>query len=99
MSETLPVRLHGEPIGKLLLSGALRSPEDWQFTYDGNAAEVAALGLSLSLPVRPEPYHGAVVRNWFANLLPEGRIKESVANRLRISPSDDFALLAAIGGE
>ncbi len=99
MSETLPVRLHGELIGELLLSGTLRSPEDWQFTYDGNAAEVAALGLSLSLPVCPEPYYGAVVRNWFANLLPEGRIKESVANRLRISPSDDFALLAAIGGE
>lgn len=99
MSETLPVRLHGKPIGELLLSGTLRSPEDWQFTYDGNAAEVATLGLSLSLPVRPEPYYGAVVRNWFANLLPEGRIKESVASRLRISPSDDFALLAAIGGE
>lgn len=99
MSDSLTVRLHGQRIGELGISGPLRSPEDWQFAYDAEASAVSPLGLSLSLPVRPEPCQGAVVRNWFANLLPEGPVKESVAARLRISVADDFALLAAIGGE
>ena len=99
MSDSLTVRLHGQRVGGLEISGPLRSPEDWQFTYDDAAAGVSPLGLSLSLPIRPAPYQGAVVRNWFANLLPEGSVKESVAARLRIPAADDFALLAAIGGE
>ena len=39
-----------------------------------------------------------MVRNWFCNLLPEGMVREAIVQRLRI-PNDDFALLAAIGGE
>lgn len=99
MSDTLPVRLHERLIGMLEISGPLRSPEDWRFTYDPDAAAVSTAGISLSMPIRSEAYEGAVVRNWFANLLPEGRVKVSIAQRLRIAPSDDFALLAAIGGE
>jgi serine/threonine-protein kinase HipA len=98
MSQTLTVRLHGRPLGTLEMVGSLRSPEGWRFTYlDGLEAQMGCL--SLSMPIRSAPYEGAVVRNWFANLLPEGRIKEVIAKRLRIPPSDDFALLAAIGGE
>lgn len=99
MSDSLPVRLHDRPIGVLEIAGPLHSPEDWRFTYDTDAATVSTAGLSLSMPLRSEAYEGAVVRNWFANLLPEGHVKESIAHRLRIPPLDDFALLAAIGGE
>lgn len=81
MSDALTVRLHGQRVGDLEISGPLQSPEDWQLTYDDAAAGVSPLGLSLSLPIRPAPHQGAVVRNWFANLLPEGPVKESVAGR------------------
>src|SRR3546814_16403075 len=42
---------------------------------------------------------GGVARNWFCNLLPEGAGRQAIVERLRIAPDDDFALLAAIGGE
>lgn len=97
---TLTVALFGRPIGDVAVPGALPAPEDWTFTYDreylGGQTPVA---LSVSLPLRAEPHAGAGVRNWFCNLLPEGAVRESVAVRLRIPPRDDFALLAAIGGE
>src|SRR3546814_1781881 len=57
------------------------------------------LALSVALPLRAAPYAGAVVRNWFCNLLPEGAVRDAIAARLRIPERDDFALLAAVGGE
>lgn len=95
----LEVRLHGQPIGTLAL-GAARTPEDWRFDYAaGYARAPGAMALSVSLPVREAPWEGAVVRNWFCNLLPEGVVREAIERRLRIPPRDDFALLEALGGE
>src|SRR3546814_7231368 len=51
------------------------------------------------MPLREAPWVGAVARNWFCNLLPEGAVRQAIVERLRIAPDDDFALLAAIGGE
>ncbi|HEX4964387.1 MAG TPA: HipA domain-containing protein [Thermoanaerobaculia bacterium] len=36
---------------------------------------------------------------FFANLLPEGPLRELIERRLRIPPGDDLALLAAVGGD
>src|SRR3546814_2245412 len=57
------------------------------------------LALSVTMPLREAPWVGAVARNWFCNLLPEGAVRQAIVERLRIAPDDDFALLAAIGGE
>lgn len=96
----LAVDLFGKPIGDVAVASALPVPEDWTFTYDPEyLRRPAPVALSVSLPLRVEPHAGARVRNWFCNLLPEGAVRESVAARLRIAPRDDFALLAAIGGE
>lgn len=100
MSEFLAVELCGLPIGTLGIEGPLRSPEDWTFRYlaaPGSASRAEAL--SLSMPRRAELYQGAVVRNWFCNLLPEGAVRDAIVSRLRLPERDDFALLAAIGGE
>ena len=51
------------------------------------------------MPLREDPWVGAVARNWFCNLLPEGAVRQAIVQRLRIPHGDDFALLAAIGGE
>lgn len=96
----LAVALFGQRIGDVAVPGPLPRPEDWTFTYAaGYLGGPAPVALSVSLPPRADPYAGAAVRNWFCNLLPEGAVRESVAERLRIPPRDDFALLAAIGGE
>ena len=99
MSDVLAVELFGQPVGTLAIAGPLRSPEDWVFTYHPDYLQSGAPALSVSLPLRGEAWVGAVARNWFCNLLPEGPVREAIVERLRIAHDDDFALLAAIGGE
>lgn len=98
MIERLEVELFGQPAGELVISGPLRSPEDWMFTYGVEYLRAGAPALSVTMPLREAPWVGAVARNWFCNLLPEGAVRQAIVQRLRI-PDDDFALLAAIGGE
>lgn len=99
MREELNVSLFGSRIGTLAIEGERRSPEDWSFVYGADAVARGGAALSVSLPLRAEPFGGAVVRNWFCNLLPEGIVREAIVARLRLPARDDFALLAAIGGE
>jgi len=100
MTDSLHVSLFDHPIGELNIQGPVRAPEDWRFVYDPTYVHRArAVALSVSLPVREAPFEGAVARNWFCNLLPEGAVREAIASRLRIPPRDDFTLLAGIGGE
>lgn len=100
MTDSLHVSLFDQPVGELSVLGSVRAPEDWRFAYDTKyARRDGAIALSVSLPVRDAPFEGAVVRNWFCNLLPEGAVRDAIVSRLRIPPRDDFALLASIGGE
>ncbi|MDQ3510115.1 MAG: type II toxin-antitoxin system HipA family toxin [Pseudomonadota bacterium] len=100
MNDRLHVELFERPVGEVGISGSLRSPEDWTFAYEPQyLASPAPVSLSVGLPLRAEPFSGALVRNWFCNLLPEGPVREAIETRLRIPARDDFALLAAIGGE
>jgi serine/threonine-protein kinase HipA len=100
MIDRLEVLLFDRPTGDLAIAGPLRSPEDWTFRYHSDYLQsAAAVPLSVTLPLREDPYVGAVARNWFCNLLPEGAVRQAVVERLRLPPEDDFALLAAIGGE
>lgn len=99
MIERLEVELFGQPAGRLEISGPLRSPDDWVFTYLRDHVRAGAPALSVTMPLREEPWTGAVARNWFCNLLPEGAVRHAIVQRMRIPHDDDFALLAAIGGE
>ena len=99
MADHLQVKLFDRHVGELQIWGEARAPEEWRFVYDETYLSSEPVPLSVSLPCRPEPFEGAVVRNWFGNLLPEGSIREAIATRLRIPVWDDFELLAAIGGE
>lgn len=53
--------------------------------------------ISLSLPLGVGEFAPAQSRPFFEALLPEGTIRERVANQLRLAPSDSFGLLAALG--
>lgn len=92
--------LFDRPAGTLWREDGLDVPEDWRFRYDAAYLDTpSAIPLSYSLPLRTAVFAGAVVRNWFCNLLPEGLVREAIVQRLRLTPRDDLALLAAIGGE
>ena len=58
-----------------------------------------AIPLSLSLPLRKEPFKNDLARPFFVNILPEQEIRRKIARRLGISHTNDFALLEALGGE
>jgi len=59
----------------------------------------AALPLSRHLPLGSEEFSDAATRAFFANLLPEGGMREQVARALGLSPGNVFSLLEALGGD
>ena len=55
--------------------------------------------LSVSLPLRENPYLNDDSYSYFTNLLPEGEILTVLSRRLQIPVSNQFELLKAIGGD
>lgn len=93
MATTLDVLCFGERAGVLADElGGLR------FAYDPAWIAAGRPPLSQSLPLDDEPAPG-VVHAYFGGLLPEGEPRRLLARRLGVSERNDFALLAAIGGD
>ncbi|MBI5442218.1 MAG: type II toxin-antitoxin system HipA family toxin [Deltaproteobacteria bacterium] len=96
MSEQLVIYLNGRRVGHLTVEPHAR----YSFAYHPEwLGRVDASVLSLSLPLTPEPYGYERARPFFAGLLPEGTVRQAVARRYGVSPTNDFRLLEAIGGE
>lgn len=57
-----------------------------------------AVSRSLPLAVREFSPEEGTAQRWFANLLPEGAVREHIVRDLKL-PNTDFDLLRAIGGE
>lgn len=71
-----------------------------RFTYTAAyAARPNAAAVSLTLPVRAEPYEGTGLLPWFENLLPEGWLLDIATTGLKIPRDDAFGLLLAVGGD
>ncbi|SFR60262.1 type II toxin-antitoxin system HipA family toxin [Thiomicrospira sp. ALE5] len=69
-----------------------------RFQYDQAwLASPEAFALSISLPLRSEPFEQA--ETFFANVLPEGDVRAALCKKLGLSEKNDFGLLAEIGGE
>jgi len=70
----------------------------WQFTY---SAEWNDYALSPNFPIATRTFedtaNAKTVEWFFENLLPEGRLRDLIANRDRIDPSDTWALLIRHG--
>jgi serine/threonine-protein kinase HipA len=70
------------------------------FTYDAEwLGRPSATPLSVSLPLREEPFDDRAARPFFAGLLPEQDRRDQVARAIGVSARNDFALLDALGGE
>lgn len=91
----LDVYLHDERAGVLeRLDGA-----GLRFTYDRDWLAAAKTPISLSLPLRAEPYEDPDCRPFFSGLLPEGEFLRSIARTFHISAGNPFTVLQEIGGE
>ncbi len=73
---------------------------DYVFAYEsGWLASKTPIPLSLSLPLQLGPFAPELSKAFFANLLPEGQLRDHFAGKYRLAADDDFGLLAALGGD
>jgi len=70
------------------------------FRYDPEWITAGGFAISHTLPLSSDEFaaEGALAHRFFANLLPEGGVREHIVRDLKI-PNTDFDLLRAIGGE
>ena len=88
--KTLTVRLNKNFIGYL----EQNSQGKFVFTYDKDNK----IPLSLSLPLREEPYSDKECRGFFEGLLPEGeQVRLYIGKKYGINPKNEFSLLKTIG--
>ncbi|NLS97262.1 MAG: phosphatidylinositol kinase [Planctomycetaceae bacterium] len=89
------VRLAGQLVGTIEeLEGnvAFTYMKEW-LERDG------AVPISMTLPLRSEPYVARGLHPFFENLLPEGWLLEISSKALKISKNDAFGLLLATCGD
>lgn len=96
MTEKLIVCKGVEAVGSLL-----RGENDaYNFTYEETwLTGKTPQPLSLSLPLKKGTFAADITKAFFSNLLPEGQLREHYANKFRLSPEDDFELLARVAGD
>jgi serine/threonine-protein kinase HipA len=75
-----------------LLEQADERSREYTFRYTH-----ASRPISLALPLREEPFTPSESRPFFEALLPEGTVRERIANQLKLVASDSFSLLAELG--
>jgi serine/threonine-protein kinase HipA len=95
MTGVLVVRIADAAAGRLWLD----ERKQFCFQYDPLWLERSRIPLSLSLPLRSAPYLDDESHAFFANLLPEERIRAVIARNLGLSPNNDFGILERIGGD
>jgi serine/threonine-protein kinase HipA len=85
------VRLDGQPVGTIVEVG-----RQVTFAYDAQwLARPDAIPVSVTMPLRAEPYETEGLHPFFENLLPEGWLLELATRKLKISKDDAFGLLLA----
>ena len=95
MPHELNVWLYSELVGKLsLVNGRLQFEYVSQWLQKPNV-----VALSHSLPLSNEPFDDHQARPFFAGLLPEGKLRQLIAQQLHLSSQNEFALLEHLGGE
>ena len=95
MNKALQVRIDGVIVGSLWLDDRKR----FCFQYDEGWLTSSRIPLSLSLPLRREPYLDDESHSFFANLLPEEKMRAVIARNLGVSLNNDYGLLEKIGGD
>ena len=90
--------------GKVYCQGRLAGrieerPEGYRFTYDtAYLASSDASSVSLTLPLRSEPYESPVLFPFFYGLLAEGILKDTQCRTLKLDENDHFDRLLKTAG-
>ena len=95
MSDRLLVKIDGAVAGHLWLD----EKKNFCFQYEVQWLDQSRMPLSLSLPLRKDAYLDDESHPFFANLLPEEKLRSVIARNLGISPNNDYGLLERIGGD
>ncbi len=95
MPDALLVRIDSDVVGRLWLD----KKKNFCFSYDNAWLKDSRIPLSLSLPLRSEPYLDDQSHSFFANLLPEEKMRTLIARNLGVSFNNDYGLLERIGGD
>lgn len=82
-------------------AGLLAKADDGatSFVYAEEYIEAGGLPLSLSLPVRVDPYGDVATRAYFANLLPENNQLQRILDREGLQRNDVVGLLRYLGAD
>ncbi|KJG10737.1 type II toxin-antitoxin system HipA family toxin [Photobacterium kishitanii] len=95
--ERLSVAMNGILVGTLskASSGAI------SFQYHSTwLTRAGSRAISLSMPLRHDPYHGDIPYNFFDNLLPDNEeIRSRIQSRFKAITKRPFDLLSKIGGD
>jgi serine/threonine-protein kinase HipA len=69
--------------------------EGYRFTYDSTWVDEGRNPVSLTLPLRREPWESRTLFAFFDGLIPEGWLLELGVRNWKLDPRDRFGLLAA----
>ncbi|NBO41544.1 MAG: type II toxin-antitoxin system HipA family toxin [Betaproteobacteria bacterium] len=95
VAHKLDVWLFNEHVGTLgLVNGRLDFAYAPEWLQRPNA-----MPLSCSMPLQTKHFDDHIARPFFAGLLPEGRMRQLIAQQLHVSGQNEFALLDHLGGE
>lgn len=79
------------------LAGILEETDDgYRFAYDSDYLKTGK-PISLSLPLRAEPFESATLFSFFAGLNSEGWYRDIVCATKKIDPTDEFGILLVTG--
>ena len=82
------------------LAGILSETENgYQFLYDQNYLQHGGKPISVSLPLRPEPYESEKLFSFFEGLLAEGWYRDIMCAVAKVDTKDSFSLLLATTGD
>ena len=70
-----------------------------RFQYEKTYLQLRQPALSLSMPLREEPYESTGLPPYFSGLVSEGWLRRVQATEQRIDPDDDFSLLVHNGDD
>jgi serine/threonine-protein kinase HipA len=77
-----------------------RTDSGYRFTYNQEYLSTKeAQPVSLTLPLREEPYESESLFPFFLGLLPEGWLLDITSRTLKIDPENSFEILLATGGD
>jgi HipA-like protein len=71
---------------------------DYTFSYDDAYLTSCSSPISVTMPLRKQPYKSGHLFPFFTNLLPEGANRKTICRESRIDENDFFGMLMATVG-